>query len=113
MTDYSKLSDFMINKLVAEQIFGHGNLQDRAINKKDGWLCWDEEKQHIVDFAPTHDPADAWPIIVENRISITFGSGAGSAVRAIDKDIYQHVASKSKMLRAAMIVFLMMCEPYE
>lgn len=61
------------------------------------------------DFDPCNNPADAWPIITENRISIIHlddnewgcrGDGDKSACRAIN----------SNALRCAMIVFLMINE---
>lgn len=111
--DYSKLSDFEINKRVAEALG-----VKMTGNVSEGIFVYSESEIIIaspitgrsVRFDPCNNPADAWPVIVENRICITFGSGAGSALRVRGGNTYQYVASKYKMLRAAMIVFLMMSE---
>jgi hypothetical protein len=67
--DYSKLSDFEINKRVAESL-GVNFTQDGLEIYIDVF-----DEQHG-DFFPEplnycNNPSDAWPIIVENKISIT------------------------------------------
>ncbi|EMI7063463.1 DUF2591 family protein [Providencia rettgeri] len=52
MNKYTKLSDFEINKKVAEHLGDSGN--------------WFE----LSDFDPCNNPADAMPIIIENNISL-------------------------------------------
>ncbi|WP_145569111.1 phage protein NinX family protein [Yersinia mollaretii] len=92
MKDYSAMSDEDINKLVG----GHIGFADKL-------MVGTGQKDYC------NNPADAWPIIMDNKISI--------------RNIYQacnchdgwmanflHVSSKieNSPLRAAMIVFLMM-----
>lgn len=119
MTDYSKMGDFEINEAVA--ISRHPELKD--------WICFDisgravfvindgklSRAQHGFSF--TSCPSDAWPIIVENKISVMFDRsvecGDSSewclASSPCDRYIVDYVSS-DKLLRAAMIVYLMMKE---
>ena len=128
MKDYASMSDQQINELVIEAMVKagvftdeHGDVSGRGY-VSDGW-CWGPGvKTNLVkDGKPfiTHhngrkldycnNPADAWPIITENRISTIYldenewscrGEGNKGACRAIN----------SNALRCAMIVFLMMKE---
>ena len=99
-TDYSKMSDFEINWKVAFHI------GLRTV-----------EKAESGDFNPCNNPADAWPIISDNRISIMYDQSTEKgndaqwclASSPCDQHIVDYV-SPSKLLRAAMIVFLMMQE---
>lgn len=92
MTDYSKMSDFEINKLVAihrghQCYYGDGSFTNDGLNvtvKGNGRIGW---------FNPCRLPEDAWPILKEYCIDINW-----------DGD------SDSKPLRDAMIVYLMMKE---
>ncbi|HEJ9030308.1 TPA: DUF2591 family protein [Serratia marcescens] len=91
MTDYSKMSDLDINVLVGE-IQGFAN-KIAALNG-------------MRDYC--NNPADAWPIIAENKINIDFRDSlkAGPMAKLCrDNGIY---AVDKNPLRAAMIVFLMM-----
>lgn len=112
-TDYSKMSDFEINLRVAEIVVDYECISrlpytDMAVHWGDG-ANW-----HV--FNPCNNPADAWPIIVENSISIIN-----------DKDCFPRATNDSFLfindqfddcihwcgrnpLKAAMIVFLMMQE---
>ncbi|MFP2377774.1 phage protein NinX family protein [Enterobacter ludwigii] len=112
--DYSQLSDFEINRLVARAIDGlHGD--DRtacdcylsadigsAIKIPDGDIGW-----ITLDYC--NNAADAWPIIVDNKINIRFGAeGMACEAQFIQ---YGHESVEfyhGNPLRAAMIVFLMM-----
>lgn len=111
MTDYSKMSDFEINRLVARAIDGlHGD--DRtacdcyleagvgsAVKIPDGDIGW-----FIMDYC--NNPADAWPIIVENKITIMAASvGDKWMAQAFN---YSIADIGTRPLRSAMIVFLMM-----
>lgn len=91
MKDYASMSDFEINCRVHAEVMEISGLD--SFKAKD--YC--------------NNPADAWPIITENRISIIHlddnewgcrGDGDKSSCRAIN----------SNALRCAMIVFLMMKE---
>lgn len=100
MKDYASMSDQQINREV-QKLTGTGCMAGSGvlIISNGMWRTFD----------PCNNPADAWPIITENRISIIHlddnewgcrGEGDKSACRAIN----------SNALRAAMIVFLMMKE---
>lgn len=115
-TDYSKMSDFEINGLTAKRtqkvgdftqargltfIYEYGNPVDDF-----GALClgWKE-------FDPCNNPADAWPIIVDNGISLEciVVNRHEKTWRAQFKPAYvKHRVNHKNPLRAAMVVFLMM-----
>lgn len=106
MKDYASMSDREINMHVASIIYPESTVIESRSRPPCAFVtgsipdCW-------VDYC--NNPADAWPIITENRISIIHlddnewgcrGDGDKSACRAIN----------SNALRCAMIVFLMMKE---
>lgn len=98
-TDYSKISDFEINKRVFILV----------MNGRD----WNRQGSGVFDFC--NNPADAWPIIVANNIDIIQDNGQGcalatnSAIQMFQGDDV-HISQDENPLRAAMIVFLMMQE---
>ena len=116
--DYSQLSDFEINKLVA---YALGNADvGRPFDEISGTACrftvfknsgLNREGEIVMrpmtvtkDFC--NNPADAWPIIESNRISIRNRyEGDWKAENEWGESRF-HVACNP--LRAAMIVFLMM-----
>lgn len=140
MTDYSKMSNDEINDLVIDRLVASGDLtydHDDCSGKlyvSGGW-CWGagvktnlfkDGKPFIthhngrkLDFC--NNPADAWPIIIENGISIVrldknwLCAPIDEAIDGItgDSEVCFY-ASKgvvdNKPFRAAMIVFLMMRE---
>lgn len=86
-TDYSKMSDFEINCRVHSEVMEISGLD--SFKAKD--YC--------------NNPADAWPIIVENRIRIN----PILYTKWMAEDYLEDVSScDENPLRAAMIVFLMM-----
>lgn len=94
MKDYSAMSDYLINKQVAESLTG------RYLYFSD--YVWDSEEE--VRFNPCNYPADAWPIIYVNGISIgIYGYGEWGAGTVN----HNHVDGVNP-LRSAMIVYLMM-----
>lgn len=97
MNNYNELSDFDINKRVA---VAHG-IDCSGINSES--MMW----QYNLPKDYCNNPADAWPIIVENGISIVKSpDGTWGA-----SDLYRNINYWDKNpLRAAMIVFLMMNE---
>lgn len=108
--DYSKLSDFEINKAVAESL-GVKFTQDGLEIYVDVF-----DEQHG-DFFPEslnycNNPSDAWPIIVENKIDLEFEYDGSCFARGFCfKSLKTIGANKEKNpLRAAMIVYLMMKE---
>lgn len=123
--DYSQLSDFEINSAVH-----NAKLKEpyALVFMGDDRIAWTKENgdQIITEKVPytkngVHDycnnPADAWPIISANRISIEYDAEERCDIPAewvtaygID-DLKVHVVSHQpcdKALRSAMIVFLMM-----
>ncbi|HBM3275519.1 TPA: DUF2591 family protein [Klebsiella oxytoca] len=113
--DYSKLSDFEINKLVA---IATGHKQFSSL----GWQGLQEGNfsavivrgpRKIGGFAPCSDPEDAWPIILQSRISMVWDCAEDASAEwwnAFDQFDNFRVQYQSNPLRAAMIVFLMMHE---
>lgn len=92
MIDYSKMSDFEINAAVSMAML------TRAKNPS---------SKHVVVNDYCNNPADAWPIIVENRIRIN----PILYTKWMAEDYLEDVSScDENPLRAAMIVFLMMQE---
>ncbi|MBJ9110049.1 DUF2591 family protein [Citrobacter sp. FDAARGOS_156] len=110
--DYSKLSDQEINQLIGK-IISRDGLSIIAYNGNAviheysdcgdfkgvclGWKAFD----------PCNNPADAWPIIVDNSIGIKKQSN-GLWVSSRHGGMYPQYHENP--LRAAMIVFLMMQE---
>lgn len=92
--DYSKLSDIEINGRVL-----HFITNGKAISLQQASVASGE-----TDYC--NNPADAWPIIQQSRISITHHA------KDFEWHCYAHGVSQNVInknpLRAAMIVFLMM-----
>lgn len=122
MKDYSGMSDFEINKLVAISM----GLQVQEIDdsKVMGMTssyhqlkpntCWvTSGNAPWGQYAPCNDPADAWPIIVENKIDINWTMQRGKVSQSYARNSKpvggeKHGYIHNNPLRAAMIVFLMM-----
>ena len=101
--DYTNLSDFEINKLVAEAL---------GLELSDGQHYKPTIGVFIKGFFQQNDycnnPSDAWPIILENKISVecyTDDTAWLSSNRWI-----KHQHRHENPLRAAMVVFLMISE---
>lgn len=116
-TDYSKMSDFEINKLAAIAT-GHnqlGSLGWRGLKDGEFNEVMVRGPLKIGGFDPCNNPADAWPIIVANNIDIIQDNGQGcalatnSAIQMFQGDDV-HISQDENPLRSAMIVFLMMQE---
>lgn len=104
--DYSQLSDLEINKRVA--IATGQNIKFIFLDDDDneiGVLVGRKGCREKKDFDPCNNPADAWPIIVENKLSM-YPIGKRWGVEGYEADDPFYYDSNS--LRAAMIVFLMM-----
>lgn len=110
--DYSKLSDFEINKRVlllstGVKPLGYPHNSDGRSAGRIGSgvdYIW-------YDFC--NNPADAWPIIIENEISLISRCANGEWKAQLHlgrEDIFDSYAScwDKNPLRASMIVFLMM-----
>lgn len=94
-TDYSKMSDFEINCRVHSEVMEISGLD--SFKAKD--YC--------------NNPADAWPIIVQNGISvecITVNRHEKMWRALFKPEHVKHKQNNKNPLRAAMIVFLMMQE---
>ncbi|MEL5655640.1 DUF2591 family protein [Serratia ureilytica] len=100
MTDYSKVPDYEINARVGESLGMTAHFIEH-----DGRVKFRDEKGRIQgtkDYC--NNPADAWPIIEKEKISLT-PLKEGWLTGFSGKDVVD-----LKPLRAAMIVFLMMKE---
>lgn len=103
--NYEEMSDFEINKIVAEALgmelsSDHSGQYVGVISRSDG--CRPSYKH--VNFC--NNPSDAWPIIMECKIDIQHRDGFNTPCA---KHCDLMIANKNP-LRAAMIVFLMMQE---
>lgn len=109
MKDYSAMSDQEIGRLVAaaNKMDGGGSCSGETLVIRNG--VW-------VAFNPCNNPADAWPILLENEISLVkwqhadvwaAWSGPGMAYGEVE---CEHIEHDENPLRAGMIVFLMMKE---
>lgn len=130
--DYGKLSDFEIDKAVADALGIdyeiaimfvspvdkiNGNHVEEYVRKK-----ITSNEKHWRRFSPTRIPNDAWPIIVGNKISIVsldnkwIAAPVDTVIDGItgDSEVCFYASSDAVFnvnpLRAAMIVFLMMQE---
>lgn len=113
MMDYSQLSDFEINRMVGDIIFKGlwACKPETSGNNTNKWYYGNtdttfEPLNHLPDYC--NNPSDAWPIIVDNKISLTchHSRGEWSAVFNTENICFH----ANNPLRAAMIVFLMMQE---
>ncbi|ENL7677776.1 DUF2591 family protein [Enterobacter hormaechei] len=111
--DYCKLSDFEINKAVAE-IAINGDWLLEPTDESPSWFfnhgVQGKNTVKLPDYC--NNPADAWPIITANKISIYAMSeadkrGGWGAEAFHPNDAYSF---NDNPLRAAMVVFLMMQE---
>lgn len=113
--DYSKLSNFEINKRVADiAMNGTWHVKpSHTDNDTGGWLYGSNGIQtyELPDYC--NNPADAWPIIVDKKICLAFdvfaephdgGVWIAAPAYGWEKERVRH----DNPLRAAMIVFLMM-----
>ena len=105
MKDYSAMSDFEINKLVAHKIYGGYETAEGCVFVD---ASGDGENLILISgvYDPCNNPADAWPIILVNKISINHWCTGEWTADAIDGDFVFSDAP----LRAAMIVYLQMME---
>ncbi|MGH1529639.1 phage protein NinX family protein [Yersinia proxima] len=91
MKDYSAMSDFEINKLVMSEL---------DINPY--------RTLPLPNYCS--NPADAWPIITRNEISIIFNWNECGLHAALSELPGVYLETRDNPLRTAMIVFLMMKE---
>ncbi|MFZ4835947.1 phage protein NinX family protein [Rouxiella sp. Mn2063] len=111
MTDYSQLSDFEINKRVADiKIEGDWMLEPNDDRKFTFYNHGVESSKTIELPDYCNNPADAWPIIKANLISLTPYGGDGAWWEAEDRYGTGKSDCDNNPLRAAMIVYLMLKE---
>lgn len=102
MKDYSAMSDFEINKSVA-------NLLSVKPKKTICFISYQESEDIWPDYC--NNPADAWPIITANHIGIMpFKSGEAKAWPLSVGLLSGSDVKDANPLRAAMIVYLQMME---
>lgn len=100
MNKYTELSDFEINKKVAEKL-GLAYEVTRY-----GVVTRMSNKEQWREFNPCNNPADAMPIIIENKLTLSprYDSDEWISESLFYHDIY---SVNKNPLRAAMEVFLM------
>lgn len=114
MKDYASMSDFEINSAVHNALLSEPYSMLFMGNDRIEWTSKDG-REIVTDRVPytkngVHDycnnPSDAWPIIVDNKISLTCHQSRGEWSAVFNtENICFHA---NNPLRAAMIVFLMM-----
>lgn len=106
--DYSKLSNFSINLLVAHAYLGEGNY-DQNVEKEEVYLAGMDGGDFLPHafFNPCNNPADAWPIVVENGIGF---HKQLNGLWCVTNRLGKYPQYSVEPLRAAMIVYLMMNE---
>lgn len=114
--NYSEMTDFEINCLVAEAT-GH-----QPLNSSYGWKGMQDDGCTAViakgpdgfgSFDWCNDPIDAWDIIYRYRIGVIPARQPGewrAAHRKVDGSTPQHLIQNPNPFRAAMTVFLLMQE---
>ena len=120
MTDYSTLSDFEINKMVCDVFWPDFSKSSECKNKtfpQNSSIVYMENGYGGFSRDYCNNPADAWPIIVKNHISICSYviHNPGMVRREYwEADVFtENKCTDKNPLRAAMIVFLMMQEKIE
>ena len=110
MKDYSKMSDFEVNKAVLASLCAYVDVDIvQHPHHADGVsvglyrACGD----YYEWFDYCNNPSDAWPIMDEHKIGLTFVNGEW---RASSVKAGYHEFSDAKAFRAAMIVYLMMMD---
>lgn len=108
--DYESMSDFEINKRVAESLGMNAREKSSCVNHGEGESAVSVGFGGCMRaFAPCNNPSDAWPIITENRIGGHWGKAAPGAYFAVSR-LEEFVVMGKNPLRAACIVYLMMRE---
>lgn len=108
MVDYSEMSDAELNIEVAKIQYPNDQCVTPYTHRPDAYIYHRNNLHTSKDYC--NNPADAWPIIIENRISVypqAYYEGSKWLSSLIDSQIEDEVADENP-LRAAMIVFLMM-----
>lgn len=113
MVDYSKRTDAQIAQKVFFWVNDKLCPEGGLAHISDGGFFYFTSNGVKKSFDPCNNPADAWPIIYGNKISIEFDCGDSTEPQTT----WCHMGNlscginyQSNPLRAAMIVFLMMQE---
>lgn len=110
MIDYSKMSDDEICKAAGDAI----GLEWAELNQNYNGLCYWKDGDLFV-FNPIRDPADAWPVVEQNKITMMHECDEWTAfgnlsIHHSGEANWEFCEYDKKPFRAAMIVFLMMQE---
>lgn len=116
MKDYASMSDFEISRLVGDVL----GVQWANLDENYHELCyWPELDDGLRIFDPCNNPSDAWPIIMQHKINMTFGDNtpapdewgyADAMCKDKNHNEYEWYEKSGNPLRAAMIVFIEMKE---
>lgn len=117
--DYSKMSDAEINAMVMDAISDGNQAYSisegpeikllRQINTVEFGEHIEREEVYAT-FDPCNNPANAWPIIVENGIGIIPYTKGLCEAWNVSRGLIEGTTKDKNPLRAAMIVYLMMQE---
>lgn len=113
--DYTKYSDWQINCLIAKRLNILSDMHICNERKTINRHCENGKTlKKIVQVDYCNNPSDAWPVILENKITVD-PIGEAWHHNPHPQDYYYHEGicnnvSDKNPLRAAMIVFLMMNE---
>lgn len=130
MKDYASMSDFEINAAVFEVLHGgapdykEGDGGAMILISYEGDVVGGDAVEMEVErglFNPCNNPADAWPIIIGQKLSLInaddewlcvpdYATVDGVAGEDIQKIYFSYGYVDANPLRCAMIVFLMMKE---
>lgn len=111
--DYSQLSDFEINKAVAEIVINGDWFLEPSDENPSWFFNLGVEGKNTVKLPDyCNNASDAWPIIQDNFISIIFDEDGNEPTqnawcKAITKTGESHYGSEKEPLKTAMIAFLM------
>ena len=103
MTDYSELHDQQINMMVCKELGLEMSGHARIMALDDATILLADNKT-LVDYC--NNPADAWPIIEKEEISIIFNHFSYGIHAAIGGKSGNVIYDDANPLRAAMVVFL-------
>ncbi len=107
-TNYDDMSDFEVNSKISSIV--HTNCFHLGGNGNGVFVSKSTDRYDLVNiknsnFDPCNNPSDAWPIIVNNKISIDFWGELWGADIQCDYEIaFEH--EDRNPLRAAMICLL-------
>ena len=124
--DYSKMTDFEINKRVAEacglliqEIDDSSSLgMTTEFHEKYPSVVWVAHFDYSTgrqcepwwQFDPCNNPSDAWPIIIDNSIQFNYDTCQVHCDSYFAPSVGKVSLPRKQALRAAMIVYLMMKE---